>query len=101
MESYIKAVHEGGLLNDSSLEKLFTPEKDNYGYGWIATEILDEKAHWHNGGINGFRSIMIHYPEKDYSIIFLSNNMLADIDSMALELSAILFDEKLTIFDRF
>ena len=101
MESYIKAVHEGGLLNDSSLEKLFTPEKDNYGYGWIATEILDEKAHWHNGGINGFRSIMIHYPEKDYSIIFLSNNVLADIDSMALELSAILFDEKLTIFDRF
>lgn len=99
--NYIKALHEGALLNDTSLEKLFTPEKDNYAYGWVSTEIFEEKAHWHNGGINGFRSIMIHYPEKDYTIILLSNNVMADVDSIALELSAILFDEKLTILDRF
>lgn len=99
--NYVKAIHEGAVLNDASREKLFTPEKDNYAYGWISTEIFGEKAHWHNGGINGFRSIMIYYPEKDYTIIFLSNNVLADVDSMALELSAILFDKKITILDRF
>ncbi|MFO1445207.1 beta-lactamase family protein [Bacillus sp. Bva_UNVM-123] len=96
---YTKAIHDGTLLNPSSIEKLFTPEHSNYAYGWISTKAFGENIHWHNGAISGFKSALMYYPEKDYTIIFLSNNVLIDVDTMALELSAILFNEKLTFFN--
>ncbi|HLO11621.1 MAG TPA: serine hydrolase domain-containing protein [Pseudoneobacillus sp.] len=101
LEKYIKAIHDGTLLSKESEKELFTPDKENYAYGWINADVLGEKVHMHNGGINGFRSVMGYYPEKDYTVILLSNNVKTNVDSMALDLSGILFNKKVNILDRF
>ncbi|MFD2445406.1 serine hydrolase [Bacillus sp. CGMCC 1.16607] len=98
---YDKALYERKIVNEESLKKLFTPEKDDYAYGWINTEMFGEKVHWHNGGINGFRSIMSYFPDQGYTIIVLSNNVMENVDSAAMDISAILFNKKLSILDRF
>jgi CubicO group peptidase (beta-lactamase class C family) len=98
---YSRTIHQGEILSDQSRTKLFKPERSDYAYGWVTSEVLGEDMHMHNGGINGFRSIMTYYPESEYTIIILSNNVYYNVDSMSLDLSAILFNEKVNIFDRF
>ncbi|WP_442598885.1 serine hydrolase domain-containing protein [Neobacillus sp. D3-1R] len=101
LDAYIKAIHKGNLLNEESQKELFRPEKEDYAYGWMNKEVLGERVHMHNGGINGFRSIMEYYPEKDYTVIVLSNNVMTNVDSMALDLSAILLNKKVNVFNRY
>lgn len=101
LEKYIKAIHDGTLLKEESQKKLFTTEKNDYAYGWINKEILGKKVHMHNGGINGFRSVMGFYPKNGYTVIVLSNNVMTNVDSMALDLSSILFNKKVDVFDRY
>lgn len=61
------------ILQQKSLQQMYTPFKGNYGYGWVIDSVFQEKRVQHGGGINGFRTILMHFPEKDLFIVALSN----------------------------
>ncbi|MEM1336804.1 MAG: serine hydrolase domain-containing protein [Bacteroidota bacterium] len=61
------------FLRKELLKEMTTPGLDNYGFGfWITVSKLGRKI-WHTGGIDGFRSMMSYYPEKDIRIVILTN----------------------------
>lgn len=61
---------------------LFTPNRDDYGYGWII-EHDPALIEWHNGAISplGFSAILVRVPDKDRFIAVLSNRDIELVES--------------------
>jgi CubicO group peptidase (beta-lactamase class C family) len=61
------------LAKKKTIEKLFTPVKSSYGYGWGIESITPKKVYSHNGLLAGFNSKIIRMVDDDTCIIILSN----------------------------
>ena len=82
------------LVSKSSLDKIFTPFKENYGYGWQITESFNHKHISHGGGINGFSTYISRYVDDDVCIIVLSNFERSPTQRISKDIAAIVFEEK-------
>ena len=94
-----EALFSDKLLSAKSREAMMTPVKNGYGYGIGMNEQLKRKTVSHSGGINGFSTILVRFPEEKITIVVLRN---ADYGSpnpgkIALDLAAIVFGEKYEI----
>ncbi len=66
------AMIEPARLNDGSLSE--------YGFGLIGLKFRDRTAITHLGGINGFATMLTHFPEDDLTAVVLAN-----LDSFPVE----------------
>ncbi|MDJ0837526.1 MAG: serine hydrolase [Acidobacteriota bacterium] len=68
-----------GLLKPESIEDMFTarklPDGSNtmYGLGWVVREFRGAECHMHDGGINGFNTVIMRIPEKELLVVVLAN----------------------------
>jgi len=85
------------LVSRSSLKKMFTPFKDDYGYGWFTNPIAYRKCLNHEGSVNGFASCYIRFVEDCVCIIILSNFEQAPVKNISKDVVAIIFGEKYDI----
>jgi D-alanyl-D-alanine carboxypeptidase len=73
------ALHSGRLLDKAAQEEMWSPTRlidgtlVQYGYGWELHQVRDHRAVGHVGGIPGYSSSILRFPERDLSIILLSN----------------------------
>ncbi len=81
------------ILSSEQTRKLFTPNKENYGYGWWIESRFNQPVQWHRGTVSGFAAIMARYPQKKVFITVLSNIVRAQVKSISTELAAIAFNE--------
>lgn len=92
---WTKALFGGKCLSSSSLHKMLTPyfevNKDFWiGYGiFIDLKTPAEPIYSHNGGIDGFESVLRYQPKKEISMILLSNEM----GGQTYQLADLLFQE--------
>ena len=76
---WLKAVHEGGFFSDSLYESLIEPARLNdgtqlrYAKGLSVFKDYGQLRIGHGGGINGFLSQTLYYPEEKLYIISLVN----------------------------
>lgn len=89
-----RALYTEKLVKKSSLDKMFTPFKGNYAYGWNVLSLFDRKVITHGGGINGFRQNIARYVDDDVCIVVLSNIETAPVDKISMDLAAIVFGEE-------
>ncbi len=89
-----RSLYTEKLLKKTSLEKMFTPVKNNYGYGWAIIEQNGHKLVGHGGGINGFATQINRYINDDACVIVLSNTIPSPVGKIATDLGAILFGDK-------
>ncbi len=74
-----QALYGDKILSAKSKEKMFTPNLDNYGYGWgISKVTLSDKKTViptiaHNGGINGFSTLILRAVGDKDLIVLLDN----------------------------
>jgi D-alanyl-D-alanine carboxypeptidase len=92
-----RALYTDKVLKQSSREKMWTPVKNEYGYGWSIGKAHQHKQIAHGGGINGFSTFIARYPDDDAVVIVLSNNERANTGAIAGGLSGILFGEKVDL----
>jgi CubicO group peptidase (beta-lactamase class C family) len=90
---YDQALYTEKLLSKKSIEQMFTPYKDNYGFGWEIKEVYNRKMIGHSGSNNGFSAYLMRYPEEKITVIVLSNSDKTRATKIAYDLSAILFDQ--------
>lgn len=88
------------LLSERYREEMFTPRRNNYGYGWVIGEIYPDEAGqffkspfnygfvnrmgadnryrtiWNWGSNPGFNSLLVRIPEERWTIIILENQSL-------------------------
>ncbi len=94
-----QALYSGQLLNQQSLENMFTPyygsdgSGGEYGYGWQISAIQGHHRDGHIGGINGFHVFLGRYPDDQVTIILLSNIETEDIEVLVTGLEEIIFNQ--------
>jgi hypothetical protein len=86
-----RALYTNTLVSQKSLDEIFTPEKDGYGYGWIIGTRFDRQVIAHGGGIYGFATHIARFPADRLTVIVLSNVEGASASRMANDLAAIVF----------
>lgn len=69
---------DGSLQSDTLLgselkEQMFTPGKEDYGFGWVIRKTAGMTVEFHSGALPGFRSSFFRIPEKRCAIILLCN----------------------------
>lgn len=89
-----RSLYTTKILTDASKTAMWTPVRNDYGYGWTLAKIHDHRQMGHGGGINGFSTYIAHFPDDDASVIVLSNNEAANTSAIARMLSGVLFGVK-------
>ncbi len=89
-----QALAGGKLLSAKSYEKMYTPFKNNYAYGWAVAPRFNRKTIGHGGGINGFSTMINRYPDDNVCFIVLSNLESANAGRISRDLEALYFGEK-------
>lgn len=92
-----QALYAHKPLSPASLDKMFTPNLENYGYGWFITKEFNRKMESHGGGINGFNTVITRYPDDRVTVIVLGNMNTSAIGPIAKGLSALMFGEKVEV----
>lgn len=74
------AIAGGRLLKPSSWKRAFTSyhltdgKATGYGYGWDVSKVQGETAMGHGGGINGFTTHALRFPEQKVYVAVLTNS---------------------------
>ncbi len=84
-----RALRDGKLISKESYAKMYAPAKSNYAYGWMVTTSKGRKQIEHGGGINGFVTEILRYPDQGICAIVLCNVLPQDPAKVAHDLAAI------------
>lgn len=88
-----RALAAGKLISKDFYTKMYTPAKGDYAYGWSVTTRSGRKEIGHGGGINGFATQILRYPEQDVCAIVLCNVLPTNPGKVARDLAAIALGE--------
>jgi CubicO group peptidase (beta-lactamase class C family) len=88
-----RAVTEGRLLKPESWKKVFTPQKNKYGYGWTIDTAFGRAFTAHSGGIHGFSSYLMRFPQDELAIIILDNASSSQLSKISTGLAAIVYNQ--------
>ena len=58
-----RSLYTNKILSEESKKSMWTPVKDDYGYGWQVGPMHGHKQVGHGGGINGFSTYIARFPE--------------------------------------
>jgi hypothetical protein len=85
------------LVKKPSLDAMFTPCKNGYGYGWSIDRKFGQLRHVHAGGIPGFVTIIERFPTEKLLVVGLSNLETSRIDKIGDDLAAIALGEPVDV----
>jgi CubicO group peptidase (beta-lactamase class C family) len=63
----------GKVLSSASLQKMITPFKSDYAFGLGVHSANGRRVIDHNGGIEGFNTLLAYYPEDKLTVVVLAN----------------------------
>lgn len=91
------------VIKKESLEKARTSYqlKDRkltgYGYGWYLKDYNGIRSVEHQGGLPGFQTNEVYFPEEDVLIIMLSNNGNTNIDDLSVRTSSLVLNRNFQV----
>jgi CubicO group peptidase (beta-lactamase class C family) len=68
-----RALTTNKILSEASRNKMWTPDKNNYAYGWGIGKQNGKTEQSHGGGIDGFSTFLLRVPDDGVLIVVLSN----------------------------
>ena len=94
LAAWTRTLDGGALLPGATLAEAFRaqmPASDargidtvaGYGYGWIVSRRNGAEVAWHDGGMAGFRNLVVRVPASRVTVFVLSNFAGTDIDTRA------------------
>ena len=89
-----RALYGEDLLPADARERMFTPFRENYAYGWGVRENNGRKAISHGGGINGFLSVINRYVDDDALIVVLCNIESPYVGKLMRAIPAVYFGDE-------
>jgi CubicO group peptidase (beta-lactamase class C family) len=92
-----QALYTEKLLSRKSFDEMFTPSKEERGYGWAIRRRFERQVIEHDGGVNGFSASLSRFPADRVVVIVLGNNATVASRTIANDLSAIVFGAPYTV----
>lgn len=93
---FINALFAGKLISQANLELMKTM-KDNYGMAMFTIPFYDKKGYGHSGGIDGFSSLLIYFPQEKLAIAYTSNGVRYSTTDIITGALSIYFSKPFTI----
>ncbi len=94
-----RALTTDTLLPAQELAAMWSAELGEYGYGWQllppSPQTMNRRLVFHAGGIPGFATDLLRYPDERVTIIILANLHPVNLNDMSRALSAIMFGESM------
>ena len=87
------ALNAGKLISEDSYRLMYKPVLNNYAYGWRVAVKNERRSVMHGGGVSGFNTFLLRFPEDEVCVIVLSNVKPAPANPIAQKLAAIVFDK--------
>ena len=84
-----QALYGTRVLSEASEKKIWTPNLNDYGYGWFIARRFKEDTVEHGGGINGFNTMIIRVPAKKLLTVVLANANTQETGALAAGLLGI------------
>ncbi|MFO0323297.1 MAG: serine hydrolase domain-containing protein [Bacteroidota bacterium] len=102
LNTFIQQLFSYKLINQSSLEQMKTINQ-GFGMGLLEIPYYKRKGYGHTGGIDGFRSTLIYFPDDSVSICYLSNGEVYPKDLIVYGLLNIYYNKPYTmpVFTKF
>lgn len=94
------ALADGRALSAASFAQMIGSPADTgdganrYGFGLMISEANGPRRVWHNGGINGFNSMLMWLPDEDLRVAVISNEIALPSDAIASRIVGQLTSEK-------
>ncbi len=94
LAAWTEALLSGKLIKRETLERAFTSCKlrdgldTKYGYGWCISDYEGHRLIEHGGGINGFLSYALFFPEDQVFVALLTNSAVSDLQPEPLAFRA-------------
>jgi CubicO group peptidase (beta-lactamase class C family) len=86
-------LNAGKLISEASYERTFTPVLNHYAYGWRVMDENGRRSVMHGGGVSGFNTFLLRFPEDEVCVVALSNVNPSPANPMAQKLAAVVFGE--------
>jgi Beta-lactamase len=95
LSRWLESFADTSLLSKRSIDKMFSPEKSNYAYGWHVYDVFGHMQFSHGGYLPGWNSYVFYYPQDTLSIVVLSNVEHANPLDICGNISRILYANKI------
>lgn len=92
LTKFIEALFGGKLISQKSLDQMKTM-KDNFGMAMFIMPFYDKIGYGHNGGIDGFSSVLSYFPEDKLAISYISNGVAYPMNDILLGVLKIYFNK--------
>lgn len=89
---FADALFAGKVIGHKSLEQMKTL-KDNFGFGLMQVPFYTKKGFGHGGGINGFNSFFVHFPDERVSYALTSNGTNCNTNDIAIAVLSAVFNK--------
>jgi CubicO group peptidase (beta-lactamase class C family) len=99
MAKWDAALSAGRVLKPETWKQAWTPvalaggKTAPYGFGWAVDTYRGLSRVHHNGGIPGFSTSIVRFPEQKTSVVILANSETADAQGLALKVAALYIPE--------
>jgi len=80
-------------LKPESWKTIFTPYKNKYGYGWGIDSLYGKLLTTHSGGIPGYSSNILRFPQDEIVVIVFDNTSSSAVTVISKNVAAILFNQ--------
>ena len=87
-----RAIYTNKILKPDSWKSVFTPYKNMYGYGWRIDSLYGKQFTGHGGGIHGYSSYIIRFPQDEVVVIIFDNSSSTSLNAISKNVAAILFN---------
>lgn len=84
-----QALYTDQLVSRQTLDEIFTPYRNGYGYGWEIGTRFGRKTVAHSGSDGGFSSYILRFPDDRLTVVILGNGDRMSAARAAINLSAI------------
>ena len=93
-----KALRTGAVLPPAEVAQMWSTRHGDYGYGWQllapSPKWLNRRVVFHAGGLTGFATDLLIYPEERVAVVVLANLLPVPLADIARDLSAMTLDAR-------
>jgi CubicO group peptidase (beta-lactamase class C family) len=91
--AWSRAMDGGALVPKAEANEVFAPGLEGYGYGWFIGEGWRRRRYRHNGGLPGYTSDFVKFPDEGLTLVFLCNLDRARLSAIVRDVSAMVLGE--------
>lgn len=83
LTKFIDALFKLKLISQKSLDQMKTIN-EGFGMGMFPVPFYGKKGYGHTGGIDGFNSSLVHFPEDNLAVAYTSNGMIYKVNDIII-----------------